>query len=119
MSGGTPMDFANDLERDFEDKLVVPGLTSIYLIYPDGTYTTYTWEQLDDLVKQLFDDSLRYYIVDVDKRRYDNYWNPRFASDDIEAYIFTLSENKSAETNITPEFIDVVYRALVWEEKND
>ena len=111
------MDFADDLERDFEDKLVLPGITSIYLIYPDGTYTTYTCEQVDDIARQLFDDSLRYYIVDVDKRRYDNYWNPKFASDDIEAYIFTLSENKSPETNITPEFIDVVYRALAWEEK--
>lgn len=111
------MDFADDLERDFEGKLVLPGITSIYLIYPDGTYTTYTCEQVDDIARQLFDDSLRYYIVDVDKRRYDNYWNPKFASDDIEAYIFTLSENKSPETNITPEFIDVVYRALAWEEK--
>ena len=117
MSGGTQMDFASDLESDIVAQLVVPGMTSIYLIYPDGTTQTYNWHQADEIVRQLFDDSLRYYIVDVDKRRYDNYWNPRFASDDIEAYIFTLSENKSAETNITPEFIDVVYRALVWEEK--
>jgi hypothetical protein len=111
------MDFADDLESDIAGKLVIPGVTSIYLIYPNGTYTTYTWKQVDDLIKQLFDDSLRYYIVDVDKRRYDNYWNPKFTSDNIEAYIFTLSENKSAKTNITPEFIDAVYRTLAWEEK--
>lgn len=111
------MDFANDLESDIAGKWVIPGVTKIYLIYPDGKTTTYTWEQADEIVRQLFDDSLRYYIVDVDKRRYDNYWNPRFASDDIEAYIFTLSENKRMETNITPEFIDVVYRVLMCEEK--
>lgn len=106
------MDFAYDLESDIVGKLVIPGVTSIYLIYPDGKTTTYTWKQADEIVRQLFDNSLRYYIVDVDKRRYD-----KFASDDIEAYIFTLSENKRVETNITPEFIDVVYRVLVCEEK--
>ena len=113
------MDFAADLESDIVGKLVLPGVTSIYLIYPNGTTTTYTWEQVDDIARQLFDDSLRYYIVDVDKRRYDNYWNPRFASDDIEAYIFTLSENKSAETNITPEFVDAVCKVLGWGDDKD
>lgn len=106
------MDFADDLESDIAGNLVVPGGTSIYLIYPDGTTNTYTWKQADEIVRQLFDDSMRYHIVDVDKRRYDNW-------DYIEAYIFTISENKRVETNITPEFIDVVYRVLVCEEKDD
>ncbi len=106
------MDFVDDLESDIAGKLVVPSVTNIYLIYPDGTAQTYNWQQADEIVRQLFDDSLQYYIVDVDKR-YDNWCSPRFASDDIVAYIFTLSENKCAETNITPEFIDVVYRVLV------